>query len=912
MTGPIVGIDLGTTHSALAYADADADPTLLAIPQVVGKAEVDSLRLLPSALYAPAPHEPVPDPWAELPWVVGKYARERSAETEGRGVASAKSWLSHTAVDRQAPILPWGIEDADCLHLSPVEASTRVLAHLARAWDATFPQHPLGQQQVVLTVPASFDQVARRLTVAAAREAGLSVRLLEEPTAAFYALLAKVGESSLRELVAARGQAQVLVVDVGGGTTDLTLIRLEFSPSGRLSAERTAVGRHLLLGGDNLDLALAHLAERRLSPAGTHLPPQRFVQLVQACRVAKEKLLAEAAPDSAKLTLAARGSQLVGGTLSTELGREEVATLALDGFVPQVARSSAPQASRVGLRGFGLPYESDPAITRHLASFLTRHLPTETPLSAVLLNGGVFHAPALRARLLQVLQSWQSQPVSLLQGADPDLAVALGAVTFGQSLQGRGLRIGGGSAHGYYVGVQSPGEPQVMCVVPRGAREGERHLATRHRLALLLGKPARFEPYALDQGPVHAPGSVVPLTDDFEHLPALVAHFEASEPVGERRAPQAPSTLEVVLEGELSAIGTLDLACVAADDPSRRFELAFELRGQETEVGRQRNVRTRSVQAQRIEDAADAIQRVFGKGRSDVAERAVKDLVRNLETLLGERKGWDGDTTRALFDVLAPKHRARKRSLDHERVFWMLSGFCLRPGFGHPLDPQRVALLTPLLDEGLTFPAETRGWQQWWIAWRRIAGGMPEGHQARLLELIEPFVAPEEAKLKRRKGWAPLAAPEMLECASFLERPGVQRKQRFGGWLLERTWTSREPALWSALGRVGARVPTYASHHHVVGPRTVERWLDHLLRERWQEMPTAARAAAQMARRTGDRARDVSEDLRERVATRLRAEAAAPGLLAWVEELVAMNDSERALSFGEELPSGLLLLSEDD
>lgn len=904
-----VGIDLGTTHTVVAFAEnATAPVRVLPLPQLVSASEVESLPLLSSSLYAPLADEATVDPWGEAPWIIGAHARRRGQEVPGRLVASAKSFLSYAAVDRTAPILPWGLETNDAApRLSPVDASQRVLEHVRRAWDAAFPARKLHEQPIVLTVPASFDEAARELTVAAAERAGLQVRLLEEPQAAFYDYMQRVGQAGLARLLRdGREPAVVLVCDVGGGTTDLTLIEVRRSESGGLEVERLAVGRHLLLGGDNIDLALAHRCEAAVLQPPARLDPSRFNQLILACRAAKEQLLGEAAPDSLPISIAGAGSALVGGTLSTRLTREEVEAVVFDGFLPQVERSAAPRRGRAGLVAVGLPYEHDPAITRHLASFFAQHCQRAAP-DALLLNGGLFRAVRARERIRDVVASWSEHAVELLPLAEPDLAVARGAVAYAQSLAGQGLRIGGGAPHGFYVAVDAGAERRALCIVPRGAREGERHLARSRGLVLRVGKPVRFELFTADLAEVHAAGTLVPLDEErFHRLPPLTTVFEAAAGAADRE-------LEVGLEGELSAIGTLDLACVElAPEPEReprRFRLAFDLRapGAASQPPAATSVRPPSLSPQRLEAAREAIVRVFGKGRPDVKPREARDLVRELERCIGERRTWTAEINRQLFDSVAAGHAARRRSDDHERVFWMLAGYCLRPGTGHPGDPARVALLAPLFDAGLSFAQEARGWQQFWIGWRRVAAGLDAAQQTRMRNSIDPFLAPAELKLKKPK-LRPLATDEMLELAASLERVPVEQRVALGHWLIERTWTSKDPRLWAALGRIGARVPAYASVHHVVPPAVAERWLDHLLRERWPELPSAARAASQLARVTGDRARDLSEPLRLTVAKRLEAVGAPPEWVLSVRELVAVDEAERVGWFGEELPVGLRLL----
>jgi hypothetical protein len=304
------------------------------------------------------------------------------------------------------------------------------------------------------------------------------------------------------------------------------------------------------------------------------------------------------------------------------------------------------------------------------------------------------------------------------------------------------------------------------------------------------------------------------------------------------------------------------------------------------------------------------VQRVFGKGRKDVKEREVKDLLRVLDRLLGERREWNLETNRSLFDVLGPLHKSRRRTVDHERVYLLLASYCLRPGVGHALDPGRVGLVAPLLGEGLAFPESERNWQQLFIAWRRLAAGLDEKTQTKLRDQIDPFLAPASAKLNKPKSFRPLSLLDGLEAASWLERVPVKRRAQLVEWILERTWTDREPRLWAALGRLGTRVPLYASAHHVLPARSAEELIDHLLRERWNELPTATFAATLIARRTGDRARDVNDATRAEVVRRLTAESARPEWIEYVREVVPPERTDQAALFGEELPVGLTLRPE--
>ncbi|MEP7124863.1 MAG: heat-shock protein Hsp70, partial [Byssovorax sp.] len=559
-----------------------------------------------------------------------------------------------------------------------------------------------------------------------------------------------------------------------------------------------------------------------------------------------------------------------------------------------------------GLVAAGLLYERDVAVTRHVAHFFARHAPASRGPRALLLNGGVFRAERIAERLTAAIQAWGGPPVETLPLADPDLAVARGAVAYALALAGRGVRIEGGAARGYYVGLDAPkdgGPRAAVCIVPRGAKEGVSQSADGRTFALVLGTKVRFDLFASDEAS-DRPGAVVILDDDrFEALPPIAVAFEASA----RKA----ETVKVALQGELTAIGTLDLACVEVGATAalpRRFRLAFQLR--EAAVAEPTSAARPSVapRDRAREDAREAIRVVFGKGRFDVAPRQVKDLVRDVERLLGERASWTTEVSRDLFDTLIADAKSRRRSAEHERTFWLLAGYCGRPGFGAPGDDDRAARVAPLFAERVIFPQEARIWQQFWIAWRRLAGGLDEPTQTAIRDALDPLLAPASARLKKPKGWKLEAEGDLLDLVSSLERVPPMRKSELGGWILERTWTSRDPRLFAVLGRLGARVPTYAGLHHVVSGMIAERWLDHLLREKWDTLPTAPEAAVRLARVTDDRARDVSERARREVERRLVTIGAKEAWIRAVREHVPVEESERAAFFGEGLPVGLRLI----
>lgn len=914
----VVGIDLGTSHTVVASASPDdRTPRVFSIPQRVARAEIEARPLFSSCAFATTEGELEGDTLAgeDGGWVLGAYAKARGVEAPGRYVASSKSWLCHPGVDKTAAILPWEAESEEGPSgpkLSPVDMATRILTRVRAAYDDAHPRHPLSTADVILTVPASFDEVARELTLESARRAGLAVRLLEEPQAAFYAAMDRGA------LDAIPASALALVIDVGGGTTDLSLLSIEGEGSLR-KVKRIAVGTHLLLGGDNMDLALAHALEPRLVAQPDRLEPRRFAELTIACRAAKERMLGAAPPDELTVTVLGQGSQLLGSSLRTKLSRAEVEALALDGFLPKVDRDARPARARGGLVAFGLPFERDPAITRHIAAFVARHAPTSddgsTPIGALLLNGGVFRAARAAERVTETVASWQNTPPILLDHPDPDLAVALGAVVYGLALRGIGPKIEGGSARAYFIGIgrDPAGAQQAVCVLPKGAEEGTIARAKGRSFSLVVGRPARFELFSSDDAITTSSGDIVSVDPErFDALPPLATSLDAGASQAPPPSRGAGIEVKVEVEAELTAIGTLEVACVepARDDsPGRRFRLAFDLRGPRSEGIAAAALRASTRPGRppgALDDAVSEIDRVFGKRETSEA-RDAKGLLRELERLLGERSRWTGDETRSLADALLVASKGRRRTPDHERAFFLLTGYCLRPGFGLPGDAARVAKLVPLFGERLAFPKEARGWQQFFIAFRRVAGGLLETAQQKLRDDLDPFIAPAEANLKKPKNLRPESLDDLLDLLSHLERVPSQRRAGLGAWLLEKTWTDRDPRIWAALGRIGSRIPNYASLHHVVSPVTAERWIDHLLREKWNDLPTAPRAASELARRTDDRARDVSESARAEVARRLEKEGADPRFLRVVVEHVPLEEADRTAFFGETLPVGLTL-----
>jgi len=585
----VLGIDLGTTNSALAVAD-DAPARPVDITQVVGPGEIAARPTLPSFLLLPTELE-VPAAQLQLPWSgplrysVGTFARERGAELPHRLVSSAKSWLCTPSIDRTAQVLPFRgaqreleAEMEGGERVSPVNASARYLAHLRAAWDDANEDFPADEQEVLVTVPASFDPVARELTVVAAREAGFEkITLLEEPQAAFYAYLAARGDAWRKDL--APGDV-VLVCDVGGGTTDFSLIEVA-QQDGSLALERIAVGDHILLGGDNMDLALAAIAQKQITDAGKTLDAMQQRALVHAARRAKEQLLGDKPPKSVPISVLGRGSKLIGGTMKAEVTREQAEAMLVDGFFPIVDGDARAQKRRAaGLREMGLPYAHDPAITRHLAEFISRFGKKPT---AVLFNGGVMKATKLQQRIVELLRTWCGKDVKVLAGADLDLAVALGAAHYGQVRKGKGVRIRGGTARAYYIGIESamPAIPgfappvKALCVAPQGLEEGSTVELPDDELGLVVGETSNFRFFAAATRKDDTAGVLIDA--DAPGLAELDPVEKTVEADGERRA---GDLVPVRLEAHVTEVGTLELWCVARDGQGR-WKLEYSVRERE-------------------------------------------------------------------------------------------------------------------------------------------------------------------------------------------------------------------------------------------------------------------------------------------------------------------------------------------
>ena len=942
----IVGIDLGTTNCAVAYVDTKgrerptADVRPFEVTQLVAAGESAPRSMLPSFLYLPGQHE-LPAGASALPWraeadrIVGEFARIQGARIPGHLVSSAKSWLCHPGVDREAAILPWG-SPSEARKVSPVEASSDYIAHIRDAWNDQFARndetHRLERQEVILTVPASFDEAARELTIEASKRAGIvQPILLEEPQAAFYCWIVTHQDVWQREV---RAGELILVCDIGGGTTDFSLITVVETPSGP-GFRRVAVGDHLMLGGDNIDLALAHRVEKKLG--ASRLDTEQWSALRYSCRNAKEKLLADQPAERWPVTIAGRGSKIIGGSLQSELTREEALEIVLDGFFPITPRDQDPgRGSKVGLQEFGLPFVSDPAIPKHLASFLRRHKTeligqggasvAEIPArpDAILFNGGALTPALLRDRVVEVVRTWFADEEGggytprVLSNASLDLAVAHGAAYYGVVRRGGGIRIGGGTARSFYVGFQAEtSDKPWLCVVPRDAQEGDEIAIDRHDFDLLMGQAVAFPLASSSVRPKDHPGDLVAADpDSIRELPPLVSVMRVGRKAKAERVP-------VRLAAKVTEVGTVELWCQSRTD-DRRWKLQIQLRGPSgmpsprgVVVGNEADAVV--IEQSEIDAAIEAIRSAFA-APAGTDEGGPARLIKKLEEILdAQRDAWPPSALRAFWEPIREASEQRLKGPRHESRWFNLAGFCLRPGAGYPLDENRIKALWPVFHQGVKQTKDIQCWADWWVLWRRVAAGLNRAHHEEIHRRLAPYLLPSKGgnaakKLARPKPEAHELS-EIWRCAASLERLAENLKEPLGDALVRDLGRSTLPphTLWS-LGRIGARVPLYGPANTVVPHEKAGRWVRALLDRPiapGRETTDAIFALTQLARVSGDRARDLDESLRLEVLARLAALGAEEEALRPVREFHELEVAQQSQALGDALPTGLRLLAKE-
>ncbi|MDY0132752.1 MAG: Hsp70 family protein [Desulforegulaceae bacterium] len=908
----IIGIDLGTTNSAVSFIDTiegkNAKIKQFPIYQITRKNEFSPLKVLPSFLYIPGTYElsasDINHPWPKkTDDFAGAFARDYGGKIPKRLVSSAKSWLCHDKVDRNSKFLPWG-SDENVPKRSPVEVSAQYLIHLKNCWNLDKKQDDrlyFENQFIILTIPASFDEAARNLTLKAAELAGLkNVVLLEEPLAAFYSWLdekEKKFDSHVKE------NELILVCDVGGGTSDFTLIALRKMDES-LQFERIAVGDHLILGGDNIDLALARLAESKTQGKNNLLKGDKWKTLCHLSREAKENIL-EGNSEKERLTIVGEGSKLIKNTFSVYLEKKEVEDIVIKGFFPEVLPEETfeDKNKRKGITEFGLPYESEPEITKHLIKFLLRHSEDvkkatgkETPFpDLILFNGGSLKPEIIQKAIIKSIQSF-FDPLSdlpqILENNKSESAVSLGASYYGKVKLGLGVKVGSGSPRSYYLGIETKDNKKgVLCLVERGLEEGsEIKLPKDYEFSVKTNMPVRFSLYSSSYRSGDKCGDFIENIDEsFSELPPLhtiISYGKKDE----------KTDISIELKAKYTETGNLQIWCDSVKS-QHTWDLSFDLRGtREVSSKIDTGVDTSVViENSKVMEVLSLVESAFNGDKTKVNSVA-KDVSRHLKM---SRNKWPLMLIRKISDFLVDNSHLREKSPVHEARWLNFSGFCLRPGIGDPFDEARIKKIWSIYSKGLVFPNEIQNKNEWWVLWRRIAAGLKPGYQRQIIQDISSVLKKNKFDLKEKTElWAAVGNFEYLHSND---------KQRFGNMLKnELKPEGLEPRLLIVFGRIGAREPLYGDINKVVPSDLALKWVDFLKTDKWGKIPEARYAISRMARLTGDRTRDIDEGKRNDIIKFLDSFEDFENS-KYLKEIIEMESREEAATFGESLPSGIVL-----
>jgi hypothetical protein len=926
----VVGIDLGTTNSAVSYADltgVDANRAgggigkeikVFRVPQLTGPGEFSPVSVLPSFLYVPGEYDISKDalkhPWKkESDLFAGVFARDHGSQIPSRLVSSAKSWLCHSRADREAPILPWGSQNVD--KISPVKATSEYLRHIRKAWNHWVKDEDLflENQFTVITVPASFDEAAREYTLKAARDAGFSqnITLLEEPLAAFYAWVTR-HEHDWQSHV--KADDLILVCDVGGGTTDFTLISLK-EAEGSPRFERVAVGDHLILGGDNIDLTLARYVASKFKQKA-NLTADQWKTLSYKCRAAKETLLLagdkEGEEVRVRIVLRGEGRSLIANTLSADLEKGELEDILCNGFFPEVESSAAnPKKAGKAIAEFGLPYEQEPAITRHIGWFLERHrdsvkanLGKEPIPDHILFNGGSLKPALFQDKIRMAIGKWfacgEERLPTVLDNSDPDLSVALGASYYGLVKQGIGVRVGSGSPRSYYIGIASDNAQcknnaaceNVLCVVERGLDEGSLIQLPQMEFEVVTNQPVLFSMFSSTFRSGDKTGDVFQVDDTLTPLPPLKTIIKFGKKGESKQIP-------VKVEAEYTEMGTLSMWCRSSVS-SHRWKLQFQLR--EPQVGE-----TAGESEVYDDDTVNKVRELLTDTFAGSGDKAqLPSVVKNIEKIVEtKRNKWPLSFLRTVADHLIENVKWREISPEHEIRWLNLIGFCIRPGFGDAFDEARMPKLWKVYLQRSQFPKAKQNTVEWWIFCRRIAGGLTAGQQRQFFQDVSSYLLADNNAAKK------VPRQEMIEvwmAAANMERLLVKDKVALSKKLIPQLKPGKTPhQLFWALSRLGARELLYGSVDRVVPAKEVENWTKRLIKISWNAKDQIAGALAQILRKTGDRTRDVSPEIVQMMIPWLGQMNASEKSLNMIQTVVPIESADEAAIFGESLPQGLIL-----
>lgn len=910
----IIGIDLGTTNSCVSYIDT-LDPKLsihyFRLPQLIDQGYVDTHSTLPSFCYLSKENE-YPSAALDLPWkknsfhFVGQMAQIQGSKVPTKLVQSAKSWLCHSAANRRDKILPLEGDEK----ISPIEATSYYLKHIREAWNHLMARTDMDaefeQQEIVLTVPASFDEIARRLTVEAAKQAGyIHLTLLEEPQAAFYSWIS-IHEKNWHEKLKAKDC--ILVCDVGGGTTDFSLIEVQENGE-KLNFNRIAVGEHLLLGGDNMDMAIAHYVERKIieKHGKIDLQTSQWLQLKHQARNAKETLLdAKTHQNSFNVLLQGTGSSVIKGSLSVQLSRDEVAQFLLEGFFGQYSYEEAVRLKKItGIRTLALPYEEEPSISKHLAAFLKQSKIQKAP-EYILFNGGTMKPAMFQQAILKSLATWfPNTQTQVLESTSLDLAVSRGASYYGKVRRGFGITIKSGIPKAYYLGIElkkndGSTEPKAITLLPRGSEEGSSSESAK-TFSLLPNTPVSFTLYT-SQVRLNDPKDDVIDIDPKELQPLPSIHTILR--FGKKQL-EKETAIPVKLNIQLNPIGTLEL-WLQSQNTEHRWTLEFQLRnsfGQENSASTLESSRKDELfDTSFLLPAQNYLKEIFNHPTKP--EKIMEALEKLLEN---SRKEWSLSVLRGMFDTLLTLSNKRKTHSDLDLRWWNMMGFFMRPGFGYPMDDFRIKELWKIILGEFKTPKSSELLIQLWICYRRIAGGLNKGQQTQIAnEIITSLFLHKSEKIILKTKNEAYPYSEKIRAIGSFELLENSLKVKLGNALLSRILegNSIEADLW-ALGRIGARHLLYGSIANVISNEECMKWIKALLK-----LPASQQLAhllIQLARKTGHREIDLKESIIEEILKTYRSTNYFEMLEKALTQITELDQVDQEKIFGEHLPSGLLL-----
>ncbi len=887
----LIGVDLGTTNCALSYVDMESpDHTVQSfkVPQWDGMGVIES-PLLPSfiAFLSKAQIKrqekrlDFHDRAETVSTLIGQEAKNLGIESPGRVISSAKSWLVHRGIDAESPILPWNSDSIIGKNrISPVNALGQLLSHLKRAWQQNIGNQfgaLFADQYVVVTVPASFDTIAQQLTLKAAKQSGFpsETKLLEEPLAAFYAA-AHSNPSILEQ------KGRILVCDIGGGTTDFTLLETCVQ-EGKYVTKRTKVGPHILLGGDNIDLALAHHLERQFLEKGQQLPSEAWAKLVACARSTKEKALAVETEQDIHISLDIGSGHLFSSTLSTHISRSTVLEI-VSAFVPYCSSDASVQEPEISFKEWGLPYAHDCAITRHLAQFLST-----TAIDHILFAGGTARSSFIRQRIIETIESWQDQKITMIHHKDHHLAVSLGACCYQLGQQQKGVQVEANYPYNLIIAAEQHGATIGICILSKGQKYGEEVTIDR-QFKGLVNRQVQFKLYREDNNKMTV-GDIVPLDASTSLVGNLSTKLNAKS--------KAARAIDIEISCSLHITGILELSCSRTKEHGgESWPITFDLQSKQESTPSSGSL---NLQVS-LEELSPTINNIFGKGKRPTTS-SPKLLPQQLEQILGvKRKDWNLQELRMIWQLISPGMHRRSRSEDHEMVWLNLAGFTLRPGFGTSRDAEYIEDIWNLFASGPAFPKKASNQVQWHIMWRRLAGGLNHWQQEQVFEKIWPLLRKKEDM-----------QPEVYLLAGSLERLEANKKIQLGRLIINDlvygNKTLLDSKLW-CLARLACRWPLYGEISWILRPAIVEQWVAQLLHLNIQQekhLRMLKMFYSWAGRIVKDREFDLSQNCRETILEKLSLMGASEEQLTSVREYIPMNRHDQNLLFGEELPFGLQL-----